>query len=114
MGDGIRECAASSDDAAFACTFDTERVVRRRIVFRDDAAQVGKVGRSRQQIVGERAGQELTLVVILQMLEAGTPEALYHRANHLTTERERVHGTTYILHDDIVDDLDLAELGIDR
>src|SRR4051794_5697233 len=52
MSHRIRKRAAGGDDAAFARALCTQRIVRRRIVFRDHAAQVWKVRRSRQQIIG--------------------------------------------------------------
>src|SRR5882672_9258886 len=109
----VRERATGGDDAAFARALHTQRIVRRRIVLRDHAAQVRKVGSGRQEIVGERAGEELALVVILQMLEAGAAEPLHEGTDHLAPQRERIDGAAHILNHDIVDDLDLADLGVD-
>src|SRR6185369_4965315 len=53
MGHRIRERATGGDDATFARALCTERIVRRRIVFSDHAAQVRKVRSGRQEIIGE-------------------------------------------------------------
>src|SRR5437899_12140355 len=88
MRHGIRKRATGRDNPTLAGALRAQRIVRARIVFGEDATQAWKVGRGRQQIVGERAGEELTLLVILKMFEARAAEALHHGTDHLALERE--------------------------
>ena len=55
----IGDHAADGDDAALARALGAERIDRRGVLFQHDGADVGKVGRGRHQIIGERAGQQL-------------------------------------------------------
>ena len=83
-------------------------------IFQHDGADVREVAGGRDKIVGERAGEELALLVVDEMLHHGTAQPLHRRADGLAVHRQRIDDAAAILDDDIVDELDVTELGVDR
>src|SRR6476620_3160846 len=112
IGDGIGHDTAGRDDAALAGALGAERVDRGGGVFQHDGADVREVAGGRDKVVGERAGQELGLLVVDKMLHHGTAQPLHRRAYGLTVYRQRVDDAAAILDDDIVDEHRVTELGI--
>ena len=51
------------------------------LLFERHGANVGEIARGRQQIVRERAGQQLSVPVVDEMLQEGAAEALHDRAD---------------------------------
>ena len=68
----------------------------------------------RQQIVGEGRGERLAVRVERALLVERGADALRGAAQRLAVDDHRIHQRAAILDDDIVEDLDLADLGIDR
>src|SRR6516225_9663164 len=111
---GIGHHAAGSDDAALAGAFCAQRIDRRGVIFQDNSADVGEVAGGGDEIIGERAGQQLALLIVDEMLHHGAAEPLHHRADRLPVHRQGIDDAPAIRDHHVVDELDVAELGIDR
>src|SRR6185369_15832174 len=72
----IRNHTADRNDPALAGAFGTQWVVRRWLVLERNGANVRKIACGGHQIVGERTGQQLTLLVIDEVNEKRAPETL--------------------------------------
>src|SRR6185436_11866890 len=114
IGDRIGHDAAGRDDATLAGALGAERVDRGGGILQHDGADVREVIGGRDKIVGERAGQELALLVVDKMLHHGTAQSLHRRAYGLAMHSQRIDDATAILDDDIVDELHVTELRVDR
>ena len=68
----------------------------------------------RQQVIGERGGEKLTLVVVNQVFEQRAAKTLHDRAHGLAVQRQRIDDAADILDRGIVEDGDVAGGGIDR
>ena len=75
---------------------------------------VRHLGRAGQQVVGERGGERLALRVEGHLLVERGADALRRAAEDLAVDDHRVDQHAAVLDDDVVEDLDLAGLGIDR
>src|SRR6202035_5324077 len=91
-----------------------ERVDGRGLLVGRDAAQLGKVPRGRQQVVHQRAGQQLAVLIIDEVLQEDAAEALHQRTDYLALQRQRIDDAAYVLDRDVVENLDPPGLGIDR
>src|SRR5947209_4469045 len=65
----IPDRCGNCHNAAFARTFGAQRIRRRRPKLKCDAAHIGKIGRERKQIIGERRVQKLGIPVIDEVIE---------------------------------------------
>jgi hypothetical protein len=110
----IGDDAADRDDAAFAGALGAERVGGRGLLLERHRPDVGEVAGGRQEIVGERAGQQLTLGVVDEMLQERAAETLHDGADRLPVQGERVDDAADVLDRHVVDELDMAGLGVDR
>ncbi len=114
VGDGVGDDAGDRDDATFAGAFGAQRIGRRRLRFERDGADAGEVARGRQQVIGERAGEQLSFAVIDEVLEKRAAEPLHDRAHGLPVEGRRIDDAADILDGYVVEQRDMAGLGIDR
>jgi hypothetical protein len=64
------------------------------------------VARSRQQIVHERTGEELTLGVIGEFLKQRAAQSLHRAAENLAFHQHRVHHHAAVMHDNIFLDVE--------
>ena len=78
------------------------------------ARMLRKVARGRQQVVGKRAGEQLAVLVVEEVLEKRAAQALHDGADALAVQRQRIDDAADVLDRDIIDQLDLSGLGIDR
>ena len=62
-----------------------------------------EVARGRQQIVGERAGQELAVLVVDEILQQRAAEPLHDRADGLAVQRQRIDDAADVLDRHVVD-----------
>src|SRR5262249_34738341 len=96
----------------FARALDAERIERRGggdVVELD----VWYVERGRNQVVGQRGGEQLALVVELELLVEGIADTLRDAAVDLPGQDQRIDDGATIVHDDVFADLDRHRLGID-
>ncbi len=101
------------DGAAFADALDAEhRVGRGR--FHVIEPRLGDFGRTGQQIIGERRRQRLSGAVERHFLVERGADALRQAAIDLAVDDHRIDQHAAVLDDDIVEQLDVAEIGIDR
>ena len=77
-------------------------------------AHRGHFGGAGQQVVGERRRQRLALRVERHLLVERGADALRRAAEHLAVDDHRVHQRAAVLDDHVVEDLDVAGLGVDR
>src|SRR6266550_3616817 len=63
-GDRIGNDATNRNDAALACTLGAERIGRRGLFFERHCADRGKVAGAWEEIVRERAGQQLSVRIV--------------------------------------------------
>ena len=101
------------DGAAFAHAFDAEGGVRRRRLHVIDP-HGRDLGCSRQQVIREGRGERLAVAVIPALLVHRGPDALRHAAQSLAFNHHRIDQRSAVLGDDVVENLHVAELGIDR
>src|SRR5260221_11859864 len=85
--DRIRHDAAGRDDAALARALGAERIDWGWEHVGHDRTQIGKIACCRQQVVGKRANQKLSLIVIDEVLQQGPAKPLDQRADHLAAHR---------------------------
>ena len=110
--DGVGDGGGRGDGAAFADALLAEaRVGRGRLHVQD--ADVRHLGRAGQQVVGERGGERLALRVEAHLLVERGADALRRAAADLAVDDHRVDQHAAVLDHDVVEDLDLAGLGID-
>ena len=81
--DGIGYDPSNGNDAAFACALGTERIDRRGMRTHHLRTDARKIACGGHEIVGQRPGEQLTLLVVNQMLEERATQTLYHRTNDL-------------------------------
>ena len=82
--------------------------------FERDRADHGIIGRDRDQVIRERGRQQLPVRIVGDLLAEHAAQALHRGADHLAVQCHRVDDAADIVDHDIVDDLDMAGLGIDR
>ena len=68
--------------------FGTERIDRRGMRAHHPRLDARKVARGGNEIIGEGAGEQLSLIVVHKMLEERTAQALNHRTNDLAVQRQ--------------------------
>ncbi len=71
------------------------------------------LGRGRQQIVDERGGERVALLVPREVLEEHAADALHRAAGDLTLDDVRVDHRPAVLGDDVAQQLDLAGFDVD-
>ncbi len=114
IGDRIADGGGDGNDAALARALCAERIAWRGAQFQRHAAHIGKVGRGRHQIVGERRVQQLRVLIVDQVVEKDAAEPLHQRADRLAVHDRRVDGAADILDRHIVEHFDMAGAVIDR
>src|SRR5579871_4378753 len=112
--DRIRNHPADRNDTAFACTLGAERIVRSRLLLKRDRTDDGKTVSGRHQVIGKRAGEELTVLVINQMLQKCAAEALYDGADRLAAQHCWIDDATHVLDRNVIDHFDMSGGGIHR
>ena len=108
---GIRDRGRRADRAALADPLLAEFAIGRRGLHVLDA-DIRHLGRARQQIIGERRGERLAILIERHLLIERRADALRRAAIDLTVDDHRVDQHAAVLDDDVVEDLDRAELGI--
>src|SRR5262245_31493994 len=111
--DRVGDHAADRNDTALTGALGSERIVRRRVLLERDRTNVRKIIRGRQQIVGKRAGQQLSILVIDQLFEQRSTESLHDRADRLPMERYRIDDAANVLHRHIFDHVHTSAPRID-
>ena len=110
--DGVGDRGRRRDGAAFADALDAELRIGRGGLHVDDARR-RRLGRAGQKIVGEGRGLRLTGGVEQHFLIERGADALREAAKDLAVDDQRIDQHAAVLDDDIVENLDLAEIGID-
>jgi hypothetical protein len=72
-----------------------------------------KIGGRWDQVVGEIAGQQLPACVINEVLEERTTQPLDQAADRLAVQCQRVDDTAHILHNETVEQPDIAPPRVD-
>src|SRR5262249_18630076 len=106
--------SAGGDDAALAGAFGAQRIDRRGVMFLHDGADIWKIAGRWDEVIGERAGQQLAVLIVDEMFHHGAAEPLHHRADGLPVYRQGIDDTAAIRDHHVVDEFDVTELGIDR
>jgi len=75
---------------------------------------VGNFREARDQIVEERGGQRLSVLVVGNFLVERRTETLRHAAHHLRFDDHGVHHGAAVVADDVVEDLDLPRPRVNR
>ena len=78
-----------------------------------DRSDVREVDRRRQQVIRERPGEKLPLVVVGEMLEQRPAQPLHDGADRLPVRGERIDDAPDVLDGHVIDELDLPGAGID-
>ena len=86
----------------------------RRVVLQGVRADDGEVGRGGEEIIGERAGEELALEVIGEVFEQRATEPLHDGADGLAVQGQRIDDAADIFDGHVIDQRDMAGAGIDR
>src|SRR5262249_42937493 len=86
---------------------------RRWPVLEGNGSDVRKIGRGRDQVIGERARQQLPVRIISEVFHEGAAQALDRGAKHLAVQGQRIDDAPDILDDEILEDLDPAGARID-
>src|SRR3984893_10757752 len=110
--DGIGHDAARGNDAALAGSLGPEGIDRGRVLLEDDGADIGKITGGGNEIIGERAREQLALLIVLQMLHDRPAEALHYRADGLPVHGARVDDAPAVLDHDVIYQIDMTKLGI--
>ena len=97
---------------AFADAFGAEGREGRR-AFEVQDTKVRYLGRSREQIVGQGAGQEGAVLAINEFLVHGGAESLGEAAAHLAFDHPVMQHDAAIMHGDVAIDVELARCPID-
>src|SRR6185437_4236290 len=84
------------------------------MVFRCNGANPREIGRGRDQVIGEIAGEQLAVSVIRKVLQKGAAEALDRAADCLSMQGQWIDDAADILDDETVEQLDMACSRIDR
>ena len=72
------------------------------------------VRRGRQKIVSQGAGQQLAVLIVLQVLEKGTAQSLNDGAEDLAVESRRVDDATDIIDRHVIEKFNVSGAGVDR
>ena len=72
------------------------------------------LGCTRQQVIRESRGERLAVAVIAALLVHRGPDALRHAAQGLAVDHHRIDQRSAVFGDDVVENLHVAELGVDR
>src|SRR5260370_5303042 len=106
MRQGIGNCvghdASDRDKAPLAGALGAERIVGTGFQLERYRTNMRKIRSRRQQIVGERSGQQLTVLVIDEMLEKGATKTLDDRTDRLSMQRQRIDDAADVFHRQIV------------
>src|SRR5262245_29515322 len=103
-----RQC---SNGASLTGSLDAQGVSigQHLIVLRD---QFWKVASARHSIVHERTGNELTVLIVDNLLAQYLPYALSNPAVDLPFDQHRIDDAPYIIHDTVTGDLPIAGLRV--
>ena len=71
------------------------------------------LARGRQQVVDERAGQQLPVILVGELLQQRPPDALHQSSDDLALDEHRVDRAADVIGDPVAVDLDAAGLAID-
>ena len=66
-----------------------------------DQLDIREVARGREQIVHERAGEELAFGVVGELLQQRAAQSLHRAAANLSFDQHRVHHHAAVVHDDV-------------
>src|ERR1700726_176957 len=100
--DGIGHDAARGNDPALAGSLGPEGIDRRWVLLEHDGADIGKITGGGNEIIGERAREQLPLLIVLQMLHERPAEALHYRADGLPMHGARVDDAPAVLDHDVI------------
>src|SRR5882724_4588839 len=95
-------------DPALARALDAQRVQRTSRILAQQDLDLWHLTTSRHQIVGKARCQRLAILVIDELLEQGSADALRHPADDLTLDQHRIDGTADSIADQIALDRDPA------
>ena len=110
--DGVGDRGRWRDRAAFADALDAElRIGRRRLHVIEPRRR--HFGRTRQQIVRKRRRQRLTGRIERHFLVQRGADTLGQAAIDLAVHDHRIDQNAAVFNDDVVENLDVAEIGID-
>ena len=84
------------------------------MILKRKGANTGYVTRSWHKIIGKVRRLRLAFGIVDKILEEHAAEALYHGAYRLAHECYRIDDPTDILNCDVVDHLDMPDLGVNR
>jgi ABC transporter transmembrane protein len=84
------------------------------VVLERNRPDLRKIGRRRDQVVCQVAGQQLPACVIDEVLEKGATQSLDHAADRLPVQCQRIDDAADILDDETVEQFDIAGPRIDR
>src|SRR5262249_55383575 len=104
-GNRVGDDAADRDDAALARALGAERIVGGGPFFERDRPDARKVARRRQEIVGERAREQLSVFIVDEMFEERAAETLHDGAHDLPVQGQRVDDAPGVLDRDVVEEL---------
>ena len=103
---------AGGENGAFARALDAEGVQRRRGILGYHRLDVGYVLAGGQQVVHQRAGQQLPSGIVDQLLQHRAADALRRAAHRLPVHRQRVDAAAHVLHHHIAQHFHLARLSV--
>src|SRR6266567_7755890 len=109
-GNRVGDDAADRNDAALARALGAERIVGRGFFFERDRPDARKVACRRQEIVGERAREQLSVFIVDEMLQERAAETLHDGAHDLAVQGQRVDDAPGVLDRDIVEEFHVAGL----
>src|SRR6185437_10090879 len=113
LDDGVDDRRTGADRARLARALDAQRISLAGHVMGLEHER-RSVGRARQRIIHERAGDELAVLgVVDSLLHQGLADALHRAAMNLAGQQHWIERHTKIVDDDVVDHLDDAGGGID-
>ena len=110
----VGDHAAHGNDAALSRALGAERVVGRGPLLQGEDADVREIGRGRHEIIGERAGQELSLLVVDETFEEHAAQPLHDGPQRLPVQGLGIDDAPDILHGDVIDHLDVPGARVDR
>ena len=109
---GIRQGGARCGDAAFTGSFDTERIVRARKVFRRYELRVRDFHCRWEQVIHEARREGLSVAVVNKFFQKRAAYSLGESAGHLALDDHRVDLTSDILGDEVIEDFDGPGLAV--
>ena len=110
--DGVENGSGHGNGARLPDSFDPEGITRApRLEVLD--SYVGHLGSGRDDVVDEVGIERLSIHVEGEIFEEGRSDPLSHSPMDLTVHDLVVQQRTTVVHDDVVEDLDLTGLGVD-